>query len=126
MCKQGTTNAEANMSSSAVAFATSPPEKRQYRPRGSCGTFGGRHPPQDEDKLKKFMEERSVHMQKLKDRKRQITNPQQSYRQFVKTQTIFPQETEGAAHERMCRVVAKWQEQQSMQERLPQENKSVL
>ena len=110
------------MSSSAMAFATSPPKKRQYRPRGSCGTFAGRRPPKDEDKLKKFMEERSVHMQKFKDRKRQITNPQQSYRQFV----MFPQETECTAHERMCRVVAKWQEQQSMQERLPQQNKSVL
>jgi ribosomal protein L13 len=70
------------------------------------------------------MEERSVHMQKLKDRKRQVTNPQQSYRHSVKT--MFPQETEGTSHERMCRVAAKWQEQQSMQQRLPQENKSVL
>ena len=63
-------------------------------------------------------------MHKLKDRKRQVTNPQQSYRQFVKT--MFPQETEGTVHERMCRVAAQWQEQQSMQESLPQENKSVL
>ena len=112
------------MSSSAMAFATSPPEKRQYRPRVSCGTFAGRRPPKDEDKLKKFVEERSVHMHKLKDRKGQVTNPQQSYRQFVKT--MFPQETEGTVHERMCRVAAQWQEQLSMQESLPQENKSVL
>ena len=63
-------------------------------------------------------------MHKLKDRKRQVTNPQQSDRQFVKT--MFPQETEGTVDERMCRVAAQWQEQQSMQERLPQENKSVL
>ncbi len=133
ICKQETTDAEGSAAflrpvSSAMAPTTPVPQVRKYRPRGTCRTFAGRRPPKDEERLKKFLQEREEHMQKLQETaqggKRQATNPQQDYREFLKA--MLPQETQGTAPQRLRRVAAKWQNRQSMQEKLVQENKSVL
>ena len=103
-------------------------EKRRYGVRGTCGTFAGKRPPKDEEKLKQFLQDRDEHrqmMQESKGQKRQTTNPQQHYRDFVKA--MFPREIEGSGKDRLTRVAAKWKNQQdTMPEKLAQENKSVL
>ena len=38
-------------------------ENRKYGVRGTCGTFAGKHPPNDEDKLKQFLQDRDEHWQ---------------------------------------------------------------
>ena len=103
-------------------------EKRKYGVRGTCGTFAGRRPPKDTDKLKQFLQHRDEHKQKmqktLKGQKRQATGAQQHYRDFVKA--MLPHEMDGSGKDRLVRVAAKWKKQQAMPERLAQENKSVL
>lgn len=103
-------------------------EKRKYGVRGTCGTFAGKRPPKDEEKLLLFMQDLSVHKQKLqetpKGQKRHTTGAQQHYRDFVKA--MLPQETEGTGKERLARVAALWKNRQTVQEKLAQENKSVL
>ena len=40
-------------------------EKRKYGVRGTCGTFAGKRPPKNEDKLKQFLQDRDEHRQRL-------------------------------------------------------------
>ena len=98
---------------------------RPYRPRGTCGTFAGRRPPKDAEKLRKFEEDRAKYLEKLsKCGKRRITTMMQSYRDFV--QEMMPLETEGSGPERLRSVAAKWKQRATKQDQLAQENKMVL
>ena len=103
-------------------------EKRNYGVRGMCGTFAGKRPPKSEDRLKQFLQGRDEHKQRLqqtpKGRKRQATDAQQHYREFVKA--MLPYEIEGNGKGRLTRVAAKWKNQQTMPEKLAQGNKSVF
>ena len=99
---------------------------RPYRPRGTCGTFAGRRPPKDAEKLRKFEEDRAKYLEKLSDKcgKRRSTTMMQSYRDFV--QEMMPLETEGSGPERLRSVAAKWKQRATKQDQLAQENKMVL
>ena len=61
--------------------------KRKYGARWTCGTFAGRRPPKDEDKLKQFLKDHSEHKQRMqelpKGQKRQATDAQLHYCDFV-------------------------------------------
>ena len=113
--------------SSAEGLTAPIVEKRKYGVRGTCGTFAGKRPPKDEDKLKQVLQHRDEHKQKMQNTltgpKRQTTDAQQHYRDFVKA--MLPHEMDGNGKERLKSVAAKWKKQ-AMPERLAQENKSVL
>ena len=111
--------------SSAEGLTAPIVEKRKYGVRGTCGTFAGKRPPKDEDKLKQFLQHRDEHNQKMQKtpKGRQATDAQQHYRDFVKA--MLPHEMDGNGKERLKSVAAKWKKQ-AMPERLAQENKSVL
>ena len=81
------------------------PEKRKYGVRGTYGTFAGKRPPKDEDKLKQFLQHRDEHQQKMQKTQRQATGAQQHYRDFVKA--MLPHEMDGSAKDRLVRVAAK-------------------
>ena len=102
-------------------------QKRKYGARGTCGTFAGKRPPKDEKKLKQFQQDREEHMQRLQPtsqcRKRQSTEAQQQYRDFVKE--MLPHEMQGSGKERLVRVAAKWKNHLMTPEKLAQENRSV-
>ena len=102
--------------------------KRKYGARWTCGTFAGRRPPKDEDKLKQFLKDHSEHKQRMqelpKGQKRQATDAQQHYRDFV--HAMLPHETDGSGKDRLIRVAAKWKKQLTVPDKLAQENKSVV
>ena len=100
---------------------------REYRPRGTCGTFAGRRPPKDVAKLRKFNEDRAKHLENLckeKGKKRRSTSMMATYRGFV--QKMLPLETEGSGAERLCSVAAKWKQRATTQDHLARENRMVL
>ena len=88
----------------------------------------GKRPLKSEDRLKPFLQGRDEHKQRLqqtpKGRKRQATDAQQHYREFVKV--ILPYEIDGNKKDRLTRVAAKWNNQQTMPETHARDNQSVL
>ena len=102
--------------------------KRKYGARWTCGTFAGRRPPKDEDKLKQFLKDHSEHKQRMqelpKGQKRQATDAQQHYRDFVKAR--LPHEKGGPAKKRLISVAAQWKQQLTVPDKLAQENRSVV
>ena len=103
-------------------------DTRKYRTRGTCGTFAGRRPPKNDEKLKDFMRDCAAHNQKLqhtpkKQKTRQVTDAQHNYRDFVKA--MLPYETQGNGQDRLTSVATKWKKLMTP-EKLAQENKSVL
>ena len=102
--------------------------KRKYGARWTCGTFAGRRPPKDEDKLKQFLKDHSEHKQRMqelpKGQKRQATDAQQHYRDFVKAR--LPHEKGGPAKQRLISVAAQWKQQLTVPDKLAQENRSVV
>ena len=93
-----------------------PPErrKRQYRTRGTVGTFGGKRPPKTLHRRAAFEEQRGAHLSELKEKKATKSNyTDRAYHKFVKE--MLPLETGGSARDRFRRVAQKWKSQQAGQ-----------
>ena len=93
--------------------APSTPEKpkRQYKARGTGGTFGGKRPPKSLRLKAAFEQQRHEHQAELqaKKAKQPSSYTDRAYHKFVKE--MLPLETEGSARDRFRKVVQKWKSQ---------------
>ena len=99
-----------------VTPAPGTPEKpkRQYKARGTAGTFGGKRPPKALHRRAAFEEQRGAHLSELKEKKATKSNyTDRAYHKFVKE--MLPLETGGSARDRFRRVAQKWKSQQAGQ-----------
>ena len=88
--------------------------KRQYKARGTAGTFGGKRPPKALHLKAAFEEQRGAHLSELKEKKATRSNySDRAYHKFVKE--MLPLETDGSARDRFRRVAEKWKSQQAGQ-----------
>lgn len=88
--------------------------KRQYKARGTAGTFGGKRPPKALHLKAAFEEQRGAHLSELKEKKATKSNyTDRAYHKFVKE--MLPLETGGSARDRFRRVAQKWKSQQAGQ-----------
>lgn len=85
--------------------------KRQYKPRGTCGTFGGQRPPKRAHLKAAFEEKRKSHQAHLQEKQSEKAKPMKdhAYQKFVKE--MLPLETIGSARDRFRRVAEKWKSQ---------------
>ena len=103
--------------------------KRQYKARGTGGTFGGQRPPKKLH-LKRDVEQRcSAHQSEVHAKKATKSNSyaDRAYHKFVKE--MLPLETEGSARDRFRRVVQKWKSQRTSADEAMEraaDNKSVM
>ena len=85
--------------------------KRQYKTRGTGGTFGGQRPPKALHLKATFEQRRHEHQSQLQAKKVKQSNSydDRAYHKFVKE--MLPLETSGSSRERFLRVVQKWKSQ---------------
>ena len=85
-------------------------------------------PAQGRGQVEKTQQDREEHKQKMqefpKGQKRQATDAQQHYRDFVKAR--LPHEKGGPAKQRLISVAAQWKQQLTVPDKLAQENRSVV
>ena len=88
--------------------------KRQYRARGTAGTFRGKRPPKALHRRAAFEKQRAAHLAELNEKKATKSNYKPSaYHKFVKE--MLPLETGGSSRDRFRRVAQKWRSQQAGQ-----------
>ena len=85
--------------------------KRQYKARGTGGTFGGQRPPMAWHLKADFEQRRSAHQSEVQVKKATQPNSYayRAYHKFLKE--MLPLETEGSARDRFSRVVQTWKSQ---------------
>ena len=85
--------------------------KRQYKTRGTGGTFGGQRPPKALRLQAAFEQRRHEHQSQLQAKKVKQSNSytDRAYHKFVKE--MLPLETSGSSRERFVRVAQKWKSQ---------------
>ena len=85
--------------------------KRQYKTRGTGGTFGGQRPPKALHLKATFEQRRHEHQSQLQAKKVKQSNSytDRAYHKFVKEMLLL--ETEGSARDRFRNVVQKWKSQ---------------
>ena len=92
-----------------------PPEKpkRQYKARGTGGTFGGQRPPKAWHLKADFEQRRNAHQSEVHVKKatKSDSYADRAYHKFVKE--MLPLETKGSARDRFRRVVQKWKSQRT-------------
>jgi len=81
--------------------------KRQYKPRGTCGTFGGQRPPKRAHLKAAFEDKRMSHEAHLQEKGKLMKD--HAYKKFVKE--MLPLETIGSARDRLRCVAEKWKSQ---------------
>ena len=90
--------------------SSSTPEKpkRQYKTRGTGGTFGGMRPPKKLHRKPAFEQRRETHQAELHVKKatQSKSYTDRAYHKFVKE--MLPLETDGSSRDRFLRVVQKW------------------
>ena len=88
--------------------------KRQYKAKGTVGTFGGQRPPKASRLLAEFEKRRRAYqaeLHKKNDTKSESYAENRAYHKFMKK--MIPMETEGSARDRFRRVVQKWTSQRA-------------
>ena len=104
--------------------------KRQYKARGTCGTFGGKRPPKRFHLQAAFEEQRNAHQAQLLEKKSTKPKPikDRDYQKFMKD--MLPLETSGSARDRFRSVAQRWKSQktsgQDAAEAMAAENMSVM
>jgi hypothetical protein len=85
--------------------------KRNYKTRGTCGTFAGNRPPKRQHLMATFEEKRNAHQAELQEKKSMKSKPikDRNYQQFMKR--MLPLETSGSTRDRFRSGVQKWKSQ---------------
>ena len=104
--------------------------KRQYKAKGTVGTFGGQRPPKALRLMADFEKRRRAYqaeLQKKKDTKSESYAENRAYHKFMKE--MIPLETKGSAQDRFQSAAQKWKSQRtSVDEAMERvaDNKSVM
>ena len=104
--------------------------KRQYKARGTVGTFGGQRPPKAFRLTADFEKRRRAYqaeLQKKKDTKSESYAENRAYHKFMKE--MIPLETKGSAQDRFQSAAQQWASQRtSVDEAMERaaDNKSVM
>ena len=104
----------------SVQRSSSPKVKRQYTKRGTAGTFKGKRPPKDPEKLERFLKAKAAYeKEKMELRKsgktektKRPTPTQEDYRAWQRT---YNRAQSASSRESFIRAAAEWQKKKAEQ-----------